>query len=99
VSGVQCMVGTSTNNGDVEEFLEVHSEDSTNHPTMNAPLDGSGVNFVDTRLRADPGTWNLWTASSSSFPTDPYNVCWTHQYYEWRAGRNLNCSDPDDPEV
>lgn len=74
----------------LEEFVEVYLALDVTHPSVDAPVDGGGVNFQNTQLK-DGGDWSSWTASSSSNPTSPYVVCWSTMYSDFRAGRNLTC--------
>jgi hypothetical protein len=74
----------------LEEFLEVYLASDVTHPSVDAPVDGGGVNFNNTQLK-DSGSWSSWTASSSSSSTSPYVVCWSAHYSDFRAGKNLTC--------
>ncbi len=59
---------------------------------MNAPVDGSGVNFSDTMLRTDPSTWVYWNDSlypSTESSDSVYHACWTNMDWNFRAPKGL----------
>ena len=93
-SEFECMRANGASNCIIEEFLEVFSRNDLSHPDMNAPTDGDGVNFRDTRIRTQPQAWPLWDTSfaTSGNRVDPYVVCWHSKWHRFRAGNGITCS-------
>lgn len=92
----RCMNQNGTNNCFQEVYLEIYSGSGVpeEHPSMNAAVDGVGVNFKNAKLRTAPSTYYLW--SDSSYPSmelqvSPYVVCWINRDWNFRAGKNLSC--------
>jgi hypothetical protein len=82
-----CRYSYGTPNCNIEEATEIYSTDFT-WPTMNAPVNGSGVNYYDTMLRTDPSTWVFWNDSlypSTEFGDPPYSACWAARDWDFRT--------------
>jgi hypothetical protein len=87
-----CRKADGTHNCYQHEYLEVYAGDQT-WPSVNAPVDGIGVNFNNTMLRTDPDHWVYWNDSlysSYERSESPYTACWTSRDWVFRAPKG-NC--------
>ena len=86
-----CQYSYGTNNCYMEEYMEAYSATGS-WPSMNAPVDGSGVNFSNTMLRTAPSNYVYWNDSlypSSERADSPYSVCWTNMDWNFRSPQGL----------
>jgi hypothetical protein len=77
------------NNGDarcaVEEFTEIYSEQSGSpHPGLTADS-SNRIDWRDTELRLEGGTWISWTRPSSQGTQTAYDTCRISDYYRFYA--------------
>jgi hypothetical protein len=85
-----CLYSYGTKNCWIEEYAEIYSAYG-NHPTVNAPVDGNGINFANTMIRTAPNNWVFWNDTlypSSENPAAPYVLCWTNTDWNFRAPRD-----------
>jgi hypothetical protein len=68
----------------VEEFTEIYSEQSSAHPDLT----GTSANRIDwreTELRLEGGTWISWTRPSSVGTQTAYDTCPINNHYRFYA--------------
>lgn len=70
----------------VEEFTEVFSEDTnTPHPNLTGTSGGNVIDWRNTELRTDAGSWVTWTAPSEKGTQTAYDTCPIKAYYRFYA--------------
>lgn len=68
----------------VEEFTEIYSDQSTPHPDLTA-TSSNRVDWRETELRLEDGTWISWTRPSSAGTQTAYDTCPINNFYRFYA--------------